>query len=127
MPKRPKVDDPTAVLTGRLARPAGSGPLPHDLPVAAWERLFVVALLRLHRAKPRWASVTAVEVEELLASWRVFLQDKSLSKSELDMRLEEGLEQLEGQPPWAMKSRRRTPRSPRGRRRTRRAPGSRIT
>lgn len=115
MTKRPKVDGPTAILTGRLARPAGSGPLPHDLPVAAWERLFAVALLRLHRAKPRWASVTAVEVEELLASWLVFLQDKSLSKSELDMRLEEALEQLEGQAPWAMKVRRRATRSPRGR------------
>jgi hypothetical protein len=116
MTKRPKVDGPTAILTGRLARPAGSGALPHDLPVAAWERLFAVALLRLHRAKPGWASVTAVEVEELLASWLVFLQDKSLSKSELDMRLEEALEQLEGQRPWAMKTRRRTPGSPRGRR-----------
>jgi hypothetical protein len=118
MTKRPKVDGPTAILTRRLARPAGSGPLPHDLPVAAWERLFAVALLRLHRAKPRWASVTAAEVEELLASWLVFLQDKSLSKSELDMRLEEALEQLEGQAPWAMKARRRATRSSRGRRRT---------
>jgi hypothetical protein len=118
MTKRPKVDGPTAILTGRLARPAGSGPLPRDLPVAAWERLFAVALLRLHRAKPHWASVTAVEVEQLLASWLVFLQDKSLSKSELDMRLEEALEQLEGQAPWAMKARRRVTRSPRGRRST---------
>ena len=118
MTKRRKVDDPTAVLIGRLARPAGSDALPHDLPVAAWERLFAVALLRLHRAKPRWASVTAVEVEELLASWLVFLQDKTLSKPELGMRLEEALEQLEGQPPWALKPRRRATRSPRSRRST---------
>jgi hypothetical protein len=116
MPKRPKVNDPTAILIGRLARPAGSGPLPHDLPVAAWERVCAMALLRLNRAKPGWASVTAVEVEDLLTSWLVFLQDKSLSKPELDMRLEEALEQLEGQPPWAMKARRRTAGSPRGRR-----------
>lgn len=116
MPKRSKADDPTAVLTGRIARPAGSDPLPHDLPVAAWARLFAVALLRLQRAKPRWASVTAQEVEDLLASWLVFLRDKSLSKPELDMRLEEALEQLEGQPPWARRARRRTADLPRGRR-----------
>ena len=55
----------------------------------------------------------------MLATWLVFLQDKSLSKSELDMRLEEALEQLEGQPPWAMKTNRRAAtRSPRGRRST---------
>ena len=107
MTKRRKVEGPTAVLTGRLARPAGSGRLPHDLPVVAWERLFAVALLRLHRAQPRWASATAVEVEGLLASWLVFLQDKSLSKSELDMRLEEALQQLEGQAPWSIKARAR--------------------
>jgi hypothetical protein len=116
MSKRSKADDPTSVLTGRIARPVGSGPLPHDLPVAAWARLFAVALLRLQRAKPLWASVTAVEVEDLLASWLVFLRDKSLSKPELDMRLEEALEQLEGQPPWSMKARRRTANLPRGRR-----------
>jgi hypothetical protein len=116
MPKRSKGDDPTSVLTGRIARPVGSGPLPHDLPVAAWARLFAVALLRLQRAKPLWASVTAVEVEDLLASWLVFLRDKSLSKPELDMRLEEALEQLEGQPPWGMKARRRAAKLPGGRR-----------
>ena len=49
MTKRPKVDGPAAILTGRLVRPAGSGPLPHDLPAAACERLFVVTLLRLAR------------------------------------------------------------------------------
>jgi hypothetical protein len=116
MPKRSKANDPTAVLTGRIARPVGSGPLPHDLPVAAWARLFAMALLRLQRARPRWASVTAVEVEELLASWLVFVRDESLSKPELDMRLEEALEQLEGQPPWATKARRRPADLPRGRR-----------
>jgi hypothetical protein len=60
-----------------------------------------------------------VEVEDLLASWSVFLRDESLSKPELDMRLEEALEQLEGQRPWAMTAlRRRTADSPRGRRHT---------
>jgi hypothetical protein len=114
MPKRSKPVDPTFVLASRIARPVG-GPLPHDLPVAAWARLFVVALLRLQRAKPHWASLTASEVENLLASWSVFEQDKSLSKAELDMRLEEALEQLEDQPPLAMKAR-RPAESPRGRR-----------
>jgi len=47
----------------------------------------------------------------------VFLRDKSLSKPEVNMRLEEALEQLEGQPPWALKTRRRTTASPRSRRR----------
>ncbi len=80
MPKRSKVDDPIFLLTSRIARPAGSGPRPHDLPVAAWARLFAVALLRLQRAKPHWASVTAREVDDLLTSWLVFLRDRSLSK-----------------------------------------------
>lgn len=114
MPKRSKSADPTFLLASRIARPIG-GPLPHDLPVAAWARLFVVALLRMQRAKPHWASITTLEVEDLLASWAVFQQDKSLSKAELDMRLEEALEQLEGQPPWAMKAR-RPAESPHGRR-----------
>ena len=117
MPKRSTVDDPIFLLTSRIARPAGSGPRPHDLPVTAWARLFAVALLRLQRAKPHWASVTAREVDDLLSSWFVFLRDKSLSKPEVNMRLEEALEQLEGQPPWALKARRRTSASPRRRRR----------
>ena len=114
MPKQSKPVDPTFLLASRIARPVG-GPLPHDLPVAAWARLFVLALLRLQRAKPHWASITTLEVESLLASWSVFEHDKSLSKAELDMRLEEALEQLEGQPPWAMKTS-RPAESPRGRR-----------
>ena len=119
MPKRSKSVDPTFLLASRIARPIG-GPLPHDLPVEAWARLFVVALLRMQRAKPHWASITTLEVENLLAAWAVFEKDQSLSKAELDMRLEEALEQLEGQPPWAMKAR-RPAESPRGRRRKKRS------
>ena len=116
MTKRFKANDPTSVVISRIARPGGSGPVPHDFPAAAWARLFAVTLLRLQRAKPRWASITAVQVEDLLTSWFVFVQDKSLSKPERDMRLEEALEQLEWQPPWGTKARRHTANSPLGRR-----------
>ena len=107
MPKHFKTDDPTSLLIARISRPIGSRSLPHDLPAQAWARLLAVALLRLQRAKPPWASVTAVQVDNLLASWLVFVQDPLLSRPELDMRLEEALEQLEEQPPWGMKARRR--------------------
>ena len=106
MPKRSRADDPTSLLISRIPRPIGSGPLPHGLPAEAWARLFAVALLRLQEAQPRWASATAAQVEDLLASWLVFVQDRTLSKPELDMRLEEVLEHLEAHPPA---------RSPRGR------------
>jgi hypothetical protein len=115
MAKRSKAD-PTFLLTSRIPRPIGSGPLPHDLPAAAWARLFAVALLRLQRAKPRWASVTAVQIDNLLASWLVFVRDQSLSRPELDLRLEEVLEHLEAHPPWRMKARGRPADAPRGRR-----------
>lgn len=75
-----------------------------------------VVLLRLQRAKPPWASVTAVQVDKLLASWLVFVQDPLLSRPELDMRLEEALEQLGAQPPYGMNARRRPADLPRGRR-----------
>lgn len=117
MSKRSKADDPTRLTISRIARPIGSGPPQHDLPAAAWARLFDVVLLRLQRSKPGWASITAVQVDNLLASWLVFVQDRSLSKPELDMRLEEALEHLEAHPPWAMKPARRTAgESPRRRR-----------
>ena len=116
MPKRPKTHDPVSALTGRIPRPIGSGPLPHDLPADGWARLFVVALLRLQRAQPRWASATAAQVDDLLASWLVFARDPSLSKAELDMRLEEVLEHLEAHPPWGKETRARAARKlrPRG-------------
>lgn len=107
MPKRPKTDDPASALTGRIPRPIGSGPRPDDLPADGWARLFAVTLLRLQRAQPRWASATAAQVEDLLASWLVFARDPSLSKAELDMRLEEVLEHLEAHPPWGQKTRAR--------------------
>jgi hypothetical protein len=105
MPKRSKAD-PISLLTSRIP-PIGSAPLPHALPAAAWARLFSVALLRLQRIKPQWASVTAVQVDHLLASWLVFVEDPSLSQSELDLRLEEVLEHLEAHPPWGEKARAR--------------------
>lgn len=108
MSKRSKANDPTRLTISRIARPIGSGPPPHDLPAAAWARLFDAVLLRLQRAKPGWASITAVQVDNLLASWLVFVQDRSLSRPELDMRLEEALEHLEAHPPWAVKPARRT-------------------
>ena len=107
MPKRSKAD-PTYLLTRRIPRPIGSGSLPHDLPGEAWARLFSVVLLRLQRAKPQWASVTARQVENLLAAWLVFVRDPALSKAELDMRLEEVLEHLEAHPPWDVKARPRS-------------------
>src|SRR5258705_13593226 len=116
MPKRSTVDDPIFLLTSRIARPAGSGPRPHDLPVTAWARLFAVALLRLQRAKPHWASVTAREADDLLTSWLVFLGDKLLSKPEVNIGLGEGLEELSGQPPWTVKTRPGTTGPPRTRR-----------
>ena len=108
MPKQSKADDPTFRLISRIPRPIGSSPLPHDLPAEAWARLFAAALLRLQRAKPGWASATAVQVDNLLASWLIFSRDPSLSRSELDLRLEEVLEHLEAHPPWGVKARRRT-------------------
>jgi hypothetical protein len=120
-PKRSRTDDPTFLLTSQIPRPIGSGPLPHDLPAAAWARLFAVALARLQRARPGWASVTAVQVEKLLSSWLVFARDQSLSQSELDLRLEEVLEHLEAHPPWGIKAPGRTARKPRGGRHTKRS------
>jgi hypothetical protein len=108
MSKHSKADDPTFLLISRIPRPIGSSPLPHDLPAGAWARLFATALLRLQRAKPRWASATAVQVDNLLASWLVFNRDPSLSRPELDLRLEEVLEHLEAHPPWGVKARGRT-------------------
>jgi hypothetical protein len=116
MPKQVNADDPTSRLIARISRPIGSRSLPHDLPAQAWARLLAIALLRLQRAKPPWASVTAEQVDNLLASWLVFVQDPLLSRPELDMRLEEALEQLEAQSPWGMKARRRPADLPRGRR-----------
>jgi len=107
MPKRSQADDPTFLVTSGIPRPVGSGPLPYGLPAAAWARLFAVALLRLQRAKPQWASVTAAQVNALQASWLVFVQDPSLSHSELDLRLEEVLEHLEAHPPWSTRARAR--------------------
>jgi len=115
MPKRPRTDDPATALTGRIPRPVGSAPLPDDLPADGWARLFAVALVRLQRARPQWASATAAQVENLLASWVVFARDASLSKEELDLRLEEVLEDLEAHPPWGQKARARAARGRRGR------------
>ena len=108
-------------LISRVPRPIGSGRRPHDLPAEAWARLFAVALSRLERAKPGWASITAVQVDDLLAAWLVFVQDRSLSRPELDMRLEEVLEHLEAHPPWEMNTARRTSASAPGRRRRKKA------
>ena len=116
MPRQLNADDPTSSLISRISGPIGSRSLPHDLPAKAWARLLAVVLLRLQRAKPPWASVTAEQVDKLLASWLVFVQDPLLSRPKLDMRLEEALEQLEAQPPNGMKARRRLADLPRGRR-----------
>lgn len=104
MVKRAKAD-PTSLLASRIPRPIGSAPLPHHLPAGAWARLFSVALMRLQRAKPQWASITTEQVNNLLASWLVFAQDPLLSGPELDLRLEEVLEHLEAHPPWGIKRR----------------------
>lgn len=92
--------DPVTAVTERIGRPVGEGSAPRDLPADAWARLLAVALARLGRARPRWATITAGQVDTLIAAWRVFAQDRSLSVAERDLRLEEALEQIEGQPPW---------------------------
>lgn len=99
MAKRARRNAVTAV-TGRIGRPVGEGSAPQDLPADAWARLLAMALARLARARPRWATITAGQVDTLIAAWRVFAQDGSLSPAERDLRLEEALEQIEGQPPW---------------------------
>ena len=98
--------DPVTTVTRRIGRPVGEGSAPHDLPAEAWARLLALALARLERARPEWASVTAAQVDALIAAWRVFAQDRSLSAPERDLRLEEALEQIEGQP-WEKGSTRR--------------------
>jgi hypothetical protein len=98
--------DPVTTVTRRIGRPVGEGSAPHDLPAEAWARLLALALARLGRARPEWASVTAAQVDALIAAWRVFAQDRSLSAPERDLRLEEALEQIEGQP-WEKSSTRR--------------------
>lgn len=101
----------------RVARDGLNGEITRDFTKGATgPRLLAVVLLRLQRAKPPWASVTGVQIDKLLASWLVFVQDPLLSRPELDMRLEEALEQLEAQSPCGMKARRRPADLPRGRR-----------
>lgn len=88
-------------VTRRIGRPVGEGSATQDLPADAWARLLAVTLARLGRARPEWASITAGQVDMLIAAWRVFAQDRSLSAAERDLRLEEALEQIESAPPWA--------------------------
>lgn len=117
--------NPVSARAGRIGRLVGEGSAPQDLPADAWARLLSMALARLARARPRWATVTAGQVDTLIAAWRVFAQDRSLSPAERDLRLEEALEQIEGQPPWPPEpaaGRRRAARADRpGKRRARRA------
>jgi hypothetical protein len=112
-------------VTRRIGRPVGEGSATQDLPAVAWARLLAVTLAGLWRARPEWASITAGQVDMLIAAWRVFAQDRSLSPAERDLRLEEALEQIEGQPPWPPEpaaGRRRAARADRpGKRRARRA------
>ncbi len=93
--------DPVTKVADRIGHTVGQGSAPQDLPAEAWARLLAVALSRLRRARPRWASRTASQVDALIAAWRVFSRDRSLSPAERDLRLEEGLEQIENDPPWA--------------------------
>lgn len=95
-------------VTGRIARLVGSDPVPHDLPAAAWGRLLAAALSRLQRARPRWAAVTAAQIDTLLDSWLRFVQDPALSSTERELRIEEALEHLEAHPPWSLKGTGRT-------------------
>jgi hypothetical protein len=92
--------DPLTAVTERIGRPVGEGSAPQDLPAEAWARLLAVALARLGRARPRWATITAGQVGTLITAWRVFARDRSLSGAERDLRLEEALEQIEAEPPW---------------------------
>jgi hypothetical protein len=92
--------DKVSAVTERIGRPVGEGSAPGDLPADAWARLFAIALARLGRARPRWATTTAGQVASLIEAWRVFARDHSLSAAERDLRLEEALEQIEGEPPW---------------------------
>lgn len=87
-------------VTRRIGRPVGEGSATQDLPAVAWARLLAVTLAGLGRARPEWASITAGQVDMLIAAWRVFAQDRSLSAAERDLRLEEALEQIESESPW---------------------------
>jgi hypothetical protein len=98
MAKRARRDS-VAAVTRRIGRPVGEGSALQDLPADAWARLLAMTLARLGRARPEWAAVTAGQVDTLIAAWRVFARDRSLSPAERDLRLEEALEQVEGQPP----------------------------
>jgi hypothetical protein len=102
--------DPVGAVTRRIGRPVGEGAGAHELPADAWARLLALALARLGRARPQWATVTAHQVDTLIAAWRVFARDASLSAAERDLRLEEALEQIEDQPPWEAGSARRASR-----------------
>ena len=102
--------DPVAAMTRRIGRPVGEGAAAQDLPAEAWARLLAVALARLGRARPAWAAVTASQVDTLIAAWRVFARDATLSAAERDLRLEEALEQIEAEPPWATGTTRRAAR-----------------
>ena len=85
-------------VTRRIGRPVGEGSATQDLPADAWARLLAVTLAG--PGAPEWASITAGQVDMLIAAWRVFAQDRSLSAAERDLRLEEALEQIESESPW---------------------------
>jgi hypothetical protein len=103
MAKRSKADDLASLVADRIP-PIGALPLPYDEPAAAWARLFVITLARLKKAKPGWASITAVQVENFLTTWLFLVQDRTLSKPELDLRIEKALCHLAAHPPWKMKA-----------------------
>jgi hypothetical protein len=103
MPRRSKSQDLTFLVSDEVPR-IGSLPDRLDLPAAVWARLFSVTLARLKKAKPGWATITAVQVHNLLTTWLFLAQDRSLSQPELDRKLAGATIYLEAHPPWRMKA-----------------------
>lgn len=77
--KHPADDAGTLVLLRELERhiPALSVRLQRrHLPLQAWAGFFLVALERLHRAKPGWAAITLREFGLFRSSWVVAMQKR---------------------------------------------------
>jgi hypothetical protein len=77
--KHPASDSTTLTFLRELERqiPALSVmPQRHHLPPQAWGGFFLVALERLHRAKPGWAAITLREFELFRKSWILAMQHR---------------------------------------------------
>ena len=83
--KHPANDAGTRVFLEALERqipPLSVMPQRHHLPPQAWGGFFLVALERLHRAKPGWAAITLREFELFRQSWIVAMQRRGDAERE---------------------------------------------